>query len=103
MKSRPVYLSRDNRIQAHFLTCFLALLIFRILEKKLDEEFTCPEIISELRKMKVLEVPSAGYIPTYTRTDLTDKLHETFGFRTDTEIISATKMKKIIRQSKKGK
>lgn len=103
MRSRPVYLSRDNRINAHFLTCFLSLLIFRILEQKIDEEFTCPEIISQLRKMHVFEMPGTGYIPTYTRTDFTDKLHETFGFRTDMEIISLSNMKKIIRQTKKLK
>ena len=36
-EARPVYLQRDDRIKAHFLTCFIALLIYRILEKKLDK------------------------------------------------------------------
>jgi transposase len=55
-KARPVYLSRDDRIKAHFTTCFLALTIYRYLEKKLDEKFTSSEIISGLRGMNFLEV-----------------------------------------------
>ena len=101
MRSRPVYVRNDNRVKAHFLTCFLSLLVYRILEKKLDESFTCPEIIQTLRKMNMMEYPGEGYIPTYTRTDLTDQLHETFGFRTDTEIVEQKRMKKIIKQTKR--
>jgi hypothetical protein len=44
-----------------------------------------------------------GYIPAYTRTDLTDSLHESFGFRTDYEITSDINMKKIIRKTQKKK
>lgn len=101
MRSRPVYLQKDERIKAHFLICFLSLLIYRLLEKKLDESFTCPEIIETLRKMNVFEHANAGYIPTYVRTDLTDRLHDLFGFRTDTEIVPIKKMKKILKDSKK--
>ncbi|GEK92220.1 IS1634 family transposase [Alkalibacterium kapii] len=103
MKSRPVYLQKDERIQAHFLTCFLSLLIFRILEKKLKEKFTCTDIIQTLKNMRVYDVQGQGYIPTYTRTHLTDYLHETFGFRTDTEIISPKILKKIMKDTKKAK
>lgn len=49
-EARPVYLKRDDRIKAHFTTCFIALLIYRILERKLDSQFTCDEIISTLRE-----------------------------------------------------
>ena len=62
-KARPVYLSRDDRITAHFTTCF-------------------------------------GYIPTYTRTDLTDDLHDKFGFRTDYQIITNHSLKKIFKKIK---
>jgi transposase len=103
MRTRPVFLQKDERIKAHFLVCFLSLLIFRLLEKKIDESATCPEIIETLRNMNVLESASEGYIPTYTRTDLTDTLHDVFGFRTDTEIVTIEKMKKILKQIKKHK
>lgn len=102
-KARPVYLSRDDRIQAHFTTCFLALVLYRYLEKYLDEEFTTQEIIDGLRDMNFYSVPTEGYIPTYTRTDFTDSLHDTFGFRTDYQIVSNKQIKNIFRDTKKGK
>lgn len=100
-KSRPVYLSNDDRIQAHFMTCYISLLIHRILEKKLGEKYTTYEIVNSLRNMSMLKVETEGYIPTYTRTDLTDLLHGVFGFRTDFEITSEKKMKKILKDLKK--
>lgn len=100
-KARPVYLSRDDRIQAHFVTCFISLIIYRLLEKKLDYKYTCPELISTLQGMDLLEVYGEGYMPTYTRTDITDDLHEAFGFRTDMQITKNKDMKKIIKESKK--
>ena len=91
----------EDRIKAHFITCFIALTIYRLLEKKLGERFTCEEIIETLKDMYVDRIgEKLGYRPAYTRTDLTDALHENFGFRTDYEIISEMKMKKIIRQTK---
>ena len=96
-KARPVYLSRDDRIMAHFTTCFLSLVLHRFLEKKLEEKFTSSEIINTLREMNFMESIGNGYIPTYTRTDLTDALHEKFGFRTDYEIVSLKRMKKIFK------
>ena len=100
-KARPVYLSRDDRIKAHFTICFLALVLYRYLEKYLGEQFTSHDIISSLRDMNFKHVPNEGYVPIYTRTDLTDDLHEIFGFRTDTEIVSLKEMKKIYKATKK--
>ncbi len=100
-KARPVYLSRKDRITAHFMTCFTALIIYRILEKKLEDNYTCEEIINTLKSMNMLICPGDGYVPEYTRTDLTDSLHEAFGFRTDYEIVSQRNMKKICNSTKK--
>lgn len=100
-KARPVYLSRRDRITAHFTTCFTALVIYRILEKKLENRFTCEEIIRTLRDMNMMIAPGEGYIPTYTRTDLTDTLHGAFGFRTDYQITSQKSMRKILNQIRK--
>ena len=99
-KARPVYLSRKDRIRAHFLTCFIALLVFRILEKRLGEKYTCAQIIDGLRQMDFKEVRGEGYEPLYERTDFTDDVHETFGFRTDYEIVTNRAMKEIIRKTK---
>lgn len=100
-KARPVYLSRKDRITAHFTTCFTALIIYRILEKKLNEKYTCEELINTIRSMDMLIAPGEGYIPAYTRTDTTDALHEAFGFRTDYQITSQKNMRKILNQTKK--
>ncbi|MDR0794591.1 MAG: IS1634 family transposase [Tannerella sp.] len=99
-KARPVYLKRDDRIEAHFITCFISLLIYRLLEKKLEEKFTCSQIIQGLRDMSLLEISREGYTPAYTRTDFTDALHESFGFRTDYQITSHARMKNIFKVSK---
>jgi len=99
-KARPVYLSRDDRIEAHFTTCFIALILYRFLEKKLGSKYTCSEIVNGLRNMNFYEVKGEGYVPNYTRTDFTDDLHEAFGFRTDYQIVSASQMKKIFKSTK---
>jgi transposase len=100
-KARPVYLQRDDRIQAHFTSCFISLMIYRILEKKLKEAYTCEEIVSGLREMNFLKIPHEGYVPSYMRTDFTDTLHDAFGFRTDYEIVNNKTLKKIIKTTKK--
>lgn len=98
--ARPVYLSRDDRITAHFTTCFLALAVYRYFEKKIGHGYTCSELIEQLKSMKFHKV-SEGYMPAYKRTDLTDEIHEKFGFRTDYQIIPYADMKKIIKATKK--
>jgi transposase len=102
--ARPVYVRRDDRIKAHFLTCFLALLIYKYLEKKVNrggKHFTTEEIVGTLRSMDFLSIPGEGYIPTYTKTDLTNHLHGSASFRTDTQIVPKQKMRSIIAQTKK--
>ena len=100
-RARPAFVWTDGHIKAHFLVCFIALLIFRILENKLGYKYTAPEIISKLREMTLNIIPGEGYRPNYTRTDLTDSLHEWAGFRTDTEIVTCQRIKKIISNIKK--
>ena len=99
-EARPVYLQREDRIKAPFLICFISLMIYRLLEVKLEKRYTTRTIIKTLKNMNVCKIEEYGYIPTYTRTELTDKLHELFGFRTDTEIIKKAKMRSIIKESK---
>ena len=104
-EARPVFLQRDDRIKAHFLTCFLALILYKYLAKKVNRggrHFSAEEIIDTLRDMNFISVAGEGYIPTYTRTDLTNNLHGSAGFRTDTQIVSKQRMKSIISQTKKS-
>ena len=100
-ESGDIYLSREDRITAHFLTCFISLLIYRILENKLDYKYTNTQIIEKSRKMEVYEEKGIGYSPAYVRDNLTDHLHDKFSFRTDYEIITYEKFNKIFKQIKK--
>lgn len=98
--ARPVYLQDENRIRAHFLICFLALTIYRFLEKKLESRYTCEELLDTLKTMNFAEVQEQGFIPLYKREPITDALHEVCGFRTDYQFITKSKMKTIQKQSK---
>lgn len=98
--ARPVYLQRDERITAHFLICFLALLSYRLLEKKLDDKYTCEEILTTLKKMNFASIEEQGFMPLYRRTKLTDNLHDICGFNTDYQFITKRKMKEIQKISK---
>ena len=96
-KSRPVYLSNEQRVRAHFLTCFLALLVFRLLEKKLGEEYTCEQIISALKEYNFLEIRNKGYVPAYEGLEINNKLHDVFGFHNDSEFITYEQMNRVIK------
>ena len=102
-RSRPVYVSTEKAIKAHFLTCFIALLVYRILENQLNDKYTVTEIVNTLSEMKLTDIGEMGYIPSYTRTALTDALHENAGFRTDTQIVKKSKLRSIIKSSKDKK
>ena len=103
-EARPVFVRREDRIKAHFLTCFISLLVYRLLEKKLGEQFTCNQILETLRNMNVtLLSKDSGYIPSYKRTKLTDNLHNSFGFRTDYEFMRKSTMRTIIKETKAKK
>ncbi|GFI03278.1 hypothetical protein IMSAGC005_02110 [Lachnospiraceae bacterium] len=98
--ARPVYLQDENRIKAHFLICFLALTIYRFLEKKLDSKYTCEELLETLKAMNFAEIQEQGFIPLYKREAITDALHEVCGFRTDYQFITKNKMRNIQKKSK---
>ena len=102
-RSRPVYVSTEKAIKAHFLTCFIALLVYRILENQLNHKYTVTEIVNTLSEMTLTDIGEMGYIPSYTRTELTDALHENAGFRTDTQIVKKSKLRSIIKSTKDKK
>ena len=98
--ARPVYLREENRIRAHFLICFLALTIYRYLEKKLDLKYTCEELLETLKGMNFAKIQEQGFIPLYKRETITDDLHEACGFRTDYQFMTKSKMRTIQKKSK---
>ena len=100
-EARPVYVKRQERILAHFITCFISLIVYRYLEKKLDGEYSINQILSSLREMDFIRYEGKGYQPLYTRTKLTDALHDAFGFCTSKQIVPIKKMRNICAITKK--
>lgn len=71
---------------------------------KLGDAYTASQILGTLRSLQMTLLNTAsGYIPSYTRTKLTDSLHKTFGFRTDYEFITKASMRTIIKETKQIK
>ena len=99
--ARPVFVRREDRIKAHFLICFLSLMIFKFLERKLQNKYTYEQILDTLRSVKFADIDGQGFMPLYVRNDLTDDLHTACGFRTDFQFISKSKMQNIQKISKK--
>ena len=99
--ARPVYVSRNDRIKAHFLICFLALLHFRMLKRALKTPCTTEQLLHVLRSMNFVDIEEQGFKPVYERQRITDELHEVCGFRTDYQLITKRKMKEIQKKSKR--
>ena len=100
-EARSVYVRRDDRVKAHFMICYISLLLYRLLEKKIGNNYTTEQIIETLRPMKMTLLNTANdYVLSYTRTEITDSLHKTFGFRIDYEFIKKSMMRSIIKQTK---
>ena len=101
LEARPAFVRTEDHIRAHFLICYVSLMVYRLLEKKLDNAFTCQQLLNSLRSMDLTLLSSAsGYIPSYTRTEVTDALHQCFGFRTDYEIMTKASVRSIIKSTK---
>ena len=99
-QTRPIFLQNEIRIKAHFLTCFISLVIYRYLEKALGDFYTCETILSTLKGMNFASVQEQGFMPLYKRDKVTDRLHEVCNFRTDYEFITKRDMKTIQKKSK---
>ena len=84
--ARPVYHNRDDRIKAHFMICYTALLIYRLLEAKLEEKgyhFSIGNILDTLRSMEVDNIDNLYYHATYTNSKVLEALNDTFGLGLD--------------------
>lgn len=94
-KGRPAFVWTEDNIRGHFITCFIALLLHRVLEQRLGQRFTSNEILTTLRSMNLTDTGKDGYLPAYTRTDLTDALHAQAGFYTDTQFVTTRQINRI--------
>lgn len=101
-KARPVYLQRDDRTEAHFLTCFLSLLIVKIMEQQLDAKYSLEDLLKTLKAMEVHKLNNLGFLSSYERNEITDALHDVYGIKTDSEFISTKTMKKIFKDTTKA-
>ena len=97
-KSRPVYLRLEERIKAHFVICYLSLLVYRILEKEqLKDKYTTEDIITTLKKMETNKIEGLGYKQLYQKSDVTTALNDIYDFNLDQKFISLKNMKKILK------
>lgn len=100
-KARPVYLRIEDRIKAHFVICYLSLLVYRIIEKeKLQDKYSTDEIISTLKDMITNKIDGLGYQQLYQKTDITTDLSKNYDFNFDQEFISLKNMKKFLNLKK---
>ena len=104
LEARPIYVSTEAAINGHLLTCFISLLVYRILEKEyLKENYTCSKIFETLRKLNVTHVIGNTYIPSFKRTEMTDELAEIFGFQPAREVLTQKYLNKFNRIVKSRK
>lgn len=99
LSARPVYVSLEEHIKAHFLTCFLALLFVRITEAKLDYKYSTNQIITSLRKIQFTDI-DVGYISSYKMTPCIQSLIDTFKIECDYNSYTPIQMRKVINSSK---
>ena len=103
-KSRPVYVQKEGHIKAHFLTCYLALLVYRILEQKLnsgDRHFTTREIVDALRNMNLFKLGEIGFASNYPNSQLLEALCKEFDLPLNKQAYRIDKIKKMIKQTKR--
>ena len=65
LKARPVYVHNEESIEAHFLSCFVSLMMLRILEKKTDYKIPIRTMVDSLRKANLVQLPDGNYMNVY--------------------------------------
>lgn len=101
LEARPVFVSREEHIQAHFLTCFIALTIARIIEHKLDHKYSIGRILESLAKSQCTHMKQNYYLFDYFDEILGD-IGSVFQIDFSKRIRSLGEIKKILAATKKG-
>lgn len=101
LEARPVYVSRKEHIEAHFLTCFVSLTIARILELEMDGKYSVPQLLNSLRKAECTELRQNYYLFDYY-DDILERLGEQFQIDFSARYRRLGEIKKILAQTKKG-
>ena len=111
LDARPVHLSRQDRIKSHFLVCFLALLILKLIHHVITRQYeqdyaeyplSVDSLVNTLREIKFGEIGGRGYIPMYRRTTLTDQLQDIAGVEVNNQIITKKRMNEFYRKVNKS-
>ncbi|NLB81454.1 MAG: IS1634 family transposase [Clostridiaceae bacterium] len=101
LESRPVFLSRQEHIEAHFLTCFVALVIARILEHRLKGKYSVTVLLESLRRASCSHIQENYYLFDYVDETLND-IGQEFGIEFDKKCLQLGEIKKILGEVKKG-
>ena len=101
LEARPVYLSRQDRIKAHFLVCFVALYIARLLALQLDNKYSVAKIASSLNAMSVSFMGENLYVGDYA-DKITVDLKEKLGLDLDHKFLTLKEIRKIIGSTKRS-
>lgn len=101
LEARPVYVSKQEHIEAHFLTCFVALTIARLLEVQIERKYTVSRLLNSLRRAECTELSQNYYLFDYY-DDVLEDLGEKFQIDFSTRYRRLGEIKKILAQTKKG-
>lgn len=101
LESRPIYLSRQEHIDAHFLTCFVSLVIARILERRLKGKYSVTAILDSLRKASCSHIQENHYLFDFYDNVLSD-IKKELGIDLGQKCLSLGEIKKILGAVKKG-
>ena len=101
LKTRPIYLSRHDRIETHFLICFIALTIIRIVQHKLGGKYSANHIIETLRRIECTRVDKNLYIFDYV-DEISLAMKDTLGIDFSKEFLTLKEIKNILASSKKS-
>ena len=100
LDARPVFLSREDRINAHFLVCFIALTILRLLQKRLDNKFSAHKISESLRKIECSHLKENIYLLDYY-DDVTDAIKNHLNIDFTRKYLKLSEIKNIFGDVKK--
>ncbi len=100
LEARPVYVSRQDRIGAHFLICFIALVIIRLIGKKTDRKYSPEKIISCLNAISCSNEQDNLYLFDY-RSEISDTIGDAIGIDFTRKRLRLGEIKNILAESKK--
>ena len=101
LEARPVYLSRHDHIQAHFLICFVALVIARFLALRLKNKYSIQRIVESLNKASGSRLEENWYVFDHT-DEITDTINELLGVDLSRKYLSLGDIKNILGATKKA-